>query len=89
MRDSSLTTPADLLRRDFTATAANTRWVADYTYVPIEGQTAHVAFVSDLYARAIVGWRLAEHQRTDLGTMHRSIRGRRAPVERVVKGVGG
>ncbi|MEV8517624.1 IS3 family transposase [Dactylosporangium sp. NPDC051484] len=64
--DPALPKPADLLRRDFTATAPNTRWVADYTYVPIEGQTVYVAFVIDLYSRAIVGWRLAEHQRTDL-----------------------
>ncbi|MER7007485.1 IS3 family transposase [Dactylosporangium sp. NPDC000555] len=64
--DPALPKPADLLRRNFTATAPNTRWVADYTYVPIEGQTVYVAFVIDLYSRAIVGWRLAEHQRTDL-----------------------
>jgi len=64
--DPNLPKPADLLKRNFTATAPNTRWVADYTYVPIEGRTVYVAFVIDLYARAIVGWRLATHQRTEL-----------------------
>jgi putative transposase len=64
--DPALAQPPDLLRRNFTATAPNTRWVADYTYVPIEGQTIYVAFVIDLYSRAIVGWRLTDHQRTDL-----------------------
>jgi putative transposase len=64
--DPTLPQPPDLLRRNFTATAPNTRWVADYTYVPIQGQTVYVAFVIDLYSRAIVGWRLTDHQRTDL-----------------------
>ena len=49
--------PDDLLKRNFTAAAPNTRRVADYTYVPIEGRTVYVAFVTDLYARVIVGWR--------------------------------
>jgi putative transposase len=64
--DSTLTQPPDLLRRDFTAAAPNTRWVADYTYVPIDGRTVYVAFVIGLYSRTIVGWRLTAHQRTDL-----------------------
>lgn len=58
--------PADLLRRDFTADRPNARWVVDFTYVPIAGQTVYAAFVVDVYSRAIVGWRLAAHHRTDL-----------------------
>ncbi len=57
----------DLLNRDFTAHAPNTRWVADFTYVPIAtGGTIYAAFVVDVYSRFIVGWRLAGHMRTDL-----------------------
>src|SRR5262249_25140057 len=37
----------DLLRRDFTAAAPNTRWVADFTYVPIVTGTVYAAFVVD------------------------------------------
>ncbi len=56
----------DLLNRDFTAPAPNTRWVADLTYVPTSTDTVYAAFIIDVYSRFIVGWRLAEHMRTDL-----------------------
>ena len=58
--------PPDLLKRDFTATAPNTRWVADFTEVGTWAGTVYAAFVIDCYARFIVGWRLADHMRTDL-----------------------
>jgi putative transposase len=64
--DPSQPKPSDLLKRDFTAVAPNTRWVVDFTYVPIAGQTVYVAFVVDVFSRMIVGWRLADHHRTDL-----------------------
>jgi putative transposase len=56
----------DLLQRDFTAPSPNTRWVADFTYVPISTGTVYAAFVVDCFSRFIVGWRLAGHMRTDL-----------------------
>src|SRR5690606_30621600 len=56
----------DLLCRDFTAGAPNTRWVSDLTYVPVAGGTVYAALVIDCYSRLIVGWRLAGHMRTDL-----------------------
>jgi len=56
----------DLLCRDFTAPAANQRWVADFTYVPITTGTVYAAFIVDCFSRFIVGWRLAGHMRTDL-----------------------
>ncbi len=58
--------PADLLDRDFTATAPNRRWVADITYVPTWSGFVYVAFVSDLFSRRIVGWRASTSLRTDL-----------------------
>jgi len=58
--------PPDLLKRDFTAPAPNTRWVADFTEVATWAGKAYGAFVIDCYARFIVGWRLADHMRTDL-----------------------
>jgi putative transposase len=58
--------PADLLERDFTAPAPNRRWVADITYVPTACGFAYTAFVTDLFARKIVGWQVADHLRTGL-----------------------
>lgn len=58
--------PADLLGRDFTAAAPNTRWVADLTEVGTWSGKVYGAFVIDCFSRFIVGWRLADHMRTDL-----------------------
>ena len=56
----------DLLQRDFTATAANEKWVADITYVRTWQGFVYLAFILDCYSRMIVGWQLATHMRTDL-----------------------
>ena len=58
--------PADLLGRDFTAAAPNRRWVADITYVPTACGFVYTAFVTDLFARKIVGWQVADHLRAGL-----------------------
>ncbi len=58
--------PADLLARDFTAARPNQRWVADITYVWTWTGFVYVAFVTDLFARRIVGWRASSRLRTDL-----------------------
>jgi putative transposase len=56
----------DLLNRDFTAPAPDRRWVADFTYVPAWAGIVYVAFVVDIYSRAIVGWSAATHKRAKL-----------------------
>jgi putative transposase len=56
----------DLLGRDFTAPAPDRRWVADFTYVAAWSGTVYVAFVVDIYSRAIVGWSAATHKRAKL-----------------------
>jgi putative transposase len=56
----------DLLRRDFTAPVPNRRWVADFTYVATWSGIVYVAFVVDIYSRAIVGWSAATHKRARL-----------------------
>ena len=56
----------DLLNRDFTALAPNRRWVADFTYVATWSGIVYVAFVVDIYSRAIVGWSAATHKRASL-----------------------
>ena len=50
--------PANLVQRAFTATRPNALWVADLTYVATWAGFAYVAFVIDVFARAIVGWRV-------------------------------
>lgn len=61
----TLERPADLLDRDFGATAPNARWVVDITYVPTRSGWCYTAFVMDLYSRAIAGWAVADHLRPD------------------------
>lgn len=58
----------DLVDRDFTATARNRKWVADFTYVRCWNGFAYFAFVKDVYSRYIVGWQLARHMRAELVT---------------------
>ncbi|GAA5116858.1 hypothetical protein GCM10025762_32510 [Haloechinothrix salitolerans] len=64
--DQSAQRAADLLRRDFTAAAPNTRWVADFTYVATHGGTVYVAFVVDVFSRKIIGWQASTRMRTSL-----------------------
>lgn len=56
----------DRLKRDFTAPAPNRRWVADFTYVATWAGIVYVAFVADIYSRAIVGWAAATSKHTRL-----------------------
>jgi transposase InsO family protein len=57
--------PADLVERDFTATRPNQLWVADFTYVATWRGFVYVAFIIDVFARRIVGWRVSTSLRTD------------------------
>ncbi len=59
--------PPDLVDRAFTVPAPNRLWVADVTYVPlVSGGFCYAAFVTDAFARRIVGWRVATTLRADL-----------------------
>jgi len=66
VRDDGTTRPADLVQRTFTAPRPNALWVADLTYVATWTGFVYVAFVIDVFARRIVGWRVATTLRTDL-----------------------
>ena len=57
----------DLLERDFTAPAANVKYVGDITYLPCaDGTNLYLATVIDCFSRRLVGWSIADHMRTDL-----------------------
>jgi putative transposase len=64
--DSRDARAADLVDRDFTATAPNQLWVADFTYVATWSGTVYVAFIFDVFSRMIVGWRAATTMTTEL-----------------------
>jgi len=58
--------PLDLVRRDFQASRPNQLWVSDLTYVATWRGFVYVAFVIDVFARRIVGWRATTSLRSDL-----------------------
>ena len=51
--------------RHFTATRPNQLWVSDFTYVATWRGFVYVAFVIDVFARRIVGWRVSSSLVTD------------------------
>ena len=57
----------DLLGRDFTAAAPNTKYVGDITYLPLAtGGNLYLATVIDCCSRRVAGWAIADHMRTEL-----------------------
>lgn len=57
--------PPDRVNRQFRAERPNQLWVSDFTYVSTWHGWQYVAFVIDVYARRIVGWRVSSSMRTD------------------------
>jgi transposase InsO family protein len=64
--DEASERPADLVHRDFTADRPNRLWVADLTYVATWVGFVYVAFITDVFSRKIVGWRVSNSLRSDL-----------------------
>ncbi len=58
----------DLVERQFRPSAPNVLWLADITYLRSWEGWLYLAAVQDAYSRAIVGWSMAEHMRTELVT---------------------
>ncbi len=61
-------TAPDLIGRVFTAAAPDQAWCGDITYIKTWAGWAFLATVIDLHSRALVGWAIADHMRTDLVT---------------------
>jgi putative transposase len=55
----------DLVNREFKADKPNQLWVSDFTYVSTWQGFVFVAFVIDVFARCIVGWRVSRRMTTD------------------------
>lgn len=63
--DTAAPCPLDRVNRQFKADRPNQLWVSDFTYVSTWAGFVYVAFVIDVFARRIVGWRVSRSMRTD------------------------
>ena len=63
--DTKAPCPLDRVNRVFKAERPNQLWVSDFTYVSTWQGWLYVAFVIDVYARRIVGWRVSRSMHTD------------------------
>ena len=71
--------PLDKVNRQFHAPAPNRLWVADFTYVRTWQGFVYVAFIIDVFARAIVGWQVSRSMQADfvLDALEQAIHARR------------
>jgi transposase InsO family protein len=58
--------PLDRVQRQFVASRPNQLWIADFTYVATWAGFVYAAFVIDVFARMIVGWRVSRTMHTEL-----------------------
>ena len=65
LSDMKAPCPLDRVNRVFKADRPNQLWVSDFTYVSTWQGWLYVAFVIDVYARRIVGWRVSSCMHTD------------------------
>lgn len=63
--DNKASCPLDKVQREFRAERPNQLWVSDFTYVSTWQGWLYVAFVIDVFARRIVGWRVSRSMHTD------------------------
>lgn len=63
--DTKAPCPLDRVNRQFKADRPNQLWVSDFTYVSTWQGWLYVAFVIDVFARRIVGWRVSSSMHTD------------------------
>jgi hypothetical protein len=79
--DTSQPCPDDKVNRLFMADRPNKLWVSDFTYVPTWSGTVYVAFVIDVFARRIIGWRASTSMKTQfvLDALEQAIWQRKTP----------
>ena len=78
--------PRDLVNRQFKADRPNALWVSDFTYVSTWQGMAYVAFVVDVFARRIVGWRVSGSMQTQfvLDALEQALHARRPAKDTLV-----
>ncbi len=62
--DASQPCPDDKVNRAFVAAMPNQLWVSDFTYVSSWQGMVYVAFIIDVFARKIAGWRVSTSMTT-------------------------
>ena len=77
--DKATRCPLDKVNRQFRAARPNALWVSDFTYVSTWQGFVYVAFVIDVFARRIVGWKVSSSARTDfvLDALEQALHARR------------
>jgi transposase InsO family protein len=58
--------PLDRVQRRFVASRTDELWVADFTFVATWAGFVYVAFIIDVFARRIVGWRVSRSMHAEL-----------------------
>jgi transposase InsO family protein len=80
--DAKAPCPLDRVNRQFKAQRPNRLWVSDFTYVSTWRGFVYAAFVIDVFARRVVGWRVSRSMRTDFlldaGAVRPAARAKRA-----------
>lgn len=84
--DGKALCPLDRVNRHFKADHPNQLWVSDFTYVSTWQGFIYVAFVIDVFARRIVGWRVCSSMRTDfvLDALEQALYARQPTVDDVL-----
>jgi transposase InsO family protein len=84
--DANAPCPLDRVNRHFKADRPDQLWVSDFTYVSTWQGWLYVAFVIDVYARRIVGWRVSKTMHTDfvLDALEQALYARQPDRERLV-----
>jgi len=84
--DKALPCPLDRVNRQFHAPAPNVLWVSDFTYVATWQGFVCVAFVIEVFARRIVGWRASRtaHAGFVLDALKQAIHQRRPARDQLV-----
>lgn len=85
LRSESAAPANDLVKRNFAASGPDQLWVADITYVPTASGFLYLSVVVDAFSRAVVGWTMASHLRTELvlSAMEMAL-GQRRPADAVI-----
>lgn len=64
--DHALPVAANLLNRDFSASAPNRVWSSDITYIDTGEGWLYLSVVLELHSRQVVGWSMKPHMHTEL-----------------------
>jgi len=67
--DGSARFAPNVLNRDFTADAPNTKWVTDCTPIATKEGWLYLAVILDLFSRRVVGWAMAATEDEELVTL--------------------